>query len=214
MVELLRFRLDPGQNMSWRPGQHTELAILAAPELKVPYSIASIPDPRRPNELELALSAVGGQALLAALALGARVLVSPARGEFVWQPAPGPSLFIGIGTGIAPLRAMLHARLQHGGGEPTTLLFGARSQADLLFRDELEQLGRAHAHFSFVPTLSRPETTWSGRTGRVQQHLASIVGSASDPAVYLCGKREMVADCVARLLALGINEARVRSEAH
>jgi NAD(P)H-flavin reductase len=214
-VELIRLRLDADAALSWRPGQYTEITIPAAPQLSVPYSIASIPDPLAPNELELALPRIGGEELIQRLMLGARVLISQARGEFIWEPSTGPALFIGIGTGVAPLRAMLQARLRESGRERVVLLFGARSEADLLFREELEGLGRAHPHFSFEPTLSRPGRDWSGRTGRVQQHLSTLLaGIAGSTSAYLCGNRDMVADCAARLQALGVPVERVRSEAH
>jgi NAD(P)H-flavin reductase len=213
-VVLVRFRLAAGHRMAWQPGQYTEITIPDAPELTLPYSIASVSDPSKPDEFELALSSVGGQKLLEALPLGAHVLVAPARGKFVWEPAAGPALFIGIGTGIAPLRAMLNARLLHPSRERTVLLFGARAETDLLFREELELLTQAHTHFSFEPTLSRPVSDWCGRTGRVQSHLPHVLSDLRDPSAYVCGNRSMVNECVARLTELGVDPVRIRSEAH
>jgi NAD(P)H-flavin reductase len=181
----------------------------------VPYSIASAEHPAHGGEFELAVSADGGQDLLARLAPGATVFVSTPRGEFVWQPGSGSTLLIGMGTGLAPLRAMLQASLGRDSKQRIALLFGARSEADILFRSEFEELESREARFSFEPTLSRPGGTWTGRTGRVQEHLPSLLTRLDEVSVYVCGTRAMVADCLGRLTGeLGLHPTRIRSEAH
>lgn len=207
--------MNAGEPLSWAPGQYLTLSTVDAPELATPYSIASAPEREREGEFDLAVSANGGQDLLARLHLGARVFVSGPRGHFVWAPAPGHTLLIGMGTGLAPLRAILQASLDHGATGSVTLLFGARSEADILWRDEFSQLARRDPRFVFEPTLSRPDATWRGRVGRVQDHLSEVVAGLPEPSVYLCGSRAMVGDCVERLIGeLGVDPARIRSEAH
>jgi len=80
---------------------------------------------------------------------------------------------------IAPLRSMLHWLL----AEPDRhqerqfwLLFGARREQDIYYREEFETLAAKHANFHFLPTLSRPEAT--GTAGEVRsEHLPEIVGN-------------------------------------
>lgn len=204
-----------GEALRWQPGQYLTLATHDAPETAVPYSIASALEGTPPGEFELAVSANGGQDLLARLHPQAQVFVSPAQGRFVWEPALGATLLVGMGTGLSPLRAMVQALLARAANDPVTLLFGARSEADILFRDEFTELAGRERRFSFEPTLSQPSAVWRGRVGRVQDHLSGIVADLRDISAYICGSREMVADCVARLTGpLGVNPARVRSEAH
>jgi NAD(P)H-flavin reductase len=213
-VVLLRFRMHAGERLSWEPGQYLFLSTADAPRTAIPYSIASAPELGREGEFELAVSANGGQDLLARLHLGASVFVSSPQGRFVLEPAGGRTLLIGMGTGLAPLRAMLQALLQREGTEPVTLLFGARSEADILWGDEFTRLAQRDPRFSFEPTLSRPSSAWRGRIGRVQDHLAELVAGLHEVSGYLCGSRTMVADCVERLMALGVSASRIRSEAH
>jgi NAD(P)H-flavin reductase len=51
------------------------------------------------------------------------------------------------------------------------LLFGARRESDIYYREEFEQLAAKHANFHFLPTLSRAEAEWKGLRGYVQEHL-------------------------------------------
>jgi CDP-4-dehydro-6-deoxyglucose reductase len=214
-VMLLRLRADDEAALSWMPGQHLELSAEHAPHLTLPYSIASAEHPERKGEFELAVSNEGGRELVSRVAEGARLFVSAPRGKFVWEPLGGSTLLVGIGTGLAPLRAMLQATLRHPSEKPIALLFGARSEPHLLWREELESLSRSHAHFHFAPTLSQPDPSWSGRTGRVQEHLPAVLEKLSDVSIYICGNKAMVSDCVLRLTDhFGIHPTRIRSESH
>lgn len=214
-VVLLRFRMEAGQHLIWAPGQYLALSTADAPGTAIPYSIASAREPARGDEFELAVSTNGGQELLARLQLGTRVFVSSPQGSFVWVPARGATLLVGMGTGLAPLRAILQASLADAATHPVSLLFGARSEADILWHDEFTRLAARDPRFSFEPTLSRPAGAWPGRSGRVQDHLASVLRGLPEASVYLCGSRAMVTDCVERLTSrLGVDPARIRSEAH
>ncbi|HTU63117.1 MAG TPA: oxidoreductase, partial [Polyangiales bacterium] len=77
-------------------------------------------------------------------------------------------------------------------GPRLTLLFGCRTQADILYCDEIEALTRQHARFRFEPTLSRGEPAWSGRRGYVQTHLEELIPQLGRPHVYVCGLSNMV----------------------
>lgn len=198
----------------WVPGQYVEISPTGAPDRGALFSIASAPRPERPLTFELAISNVGGRELLAPLSLGSTCSVSRAQGSFVRYPAPHSSLFIGIGTGVAPLRAMLQAALRLEEQDPLVLLVGARSRADLLWHEEFTALAAAHARFQYEPSLSEPDVSWSGRRGRVQLHLAELVRALPELRAYVCGSVPMVQDCVARLRTeLGVHQERISSEA-
>jgi NAD(P)H-flavin reductase len=107
---------------------------------------------------------------------------------------------VGTGTGVTPLRAMIHDELRRApaSGPALTLLFGCRTEHDILYRDELEALAAAHPRFAYRYTLSRPEDGYAGLRGYVQGHLA---GYCADPRthVYVCGLSKMVTE-VRRIL--------------
>lgn len=213
-VEVVRLRSRDPESFRWLPGQHVELSLPGSIAGAIPYSIASAPDPQRPGELELAVANSGSRDLLGKLKPQGAVFASRPRGSFIWRPGQGGSLLIGMGTGIAPLRAMLQAALQQS-SEPIVLLFGNREEADILWRTELEALAAAAPRFHFLPTLSNAGLAWQGRRGRVQDHLDAVMQLAPDARVYVCGNPSMVGDTVGRLnTAFGIVPGRIWSEAY
>jgi NAD(P)H-flavin reductase len=89
-----------------------------------------------------------------------------------------------------------------------TLVFGVRQEANLLYREEFEQLQEA-GQFQFEPVLSRAGDGWSGRRGHVQAHVLEAVGERRDVNVYICGMKAMVDDLRAQLRALGFDRKRI-----
>ncbi|MDB4975502.1 MAG: 2-polyprenylphenol hydroxylase [Myxococcaceae bacterium] len=160
------------------------------------YSIASGPLVR---PLELAVTYVADgvvSPVLHALSEGAELLCDGPYGFFTrdGELRDQPALFVGTGTGLSPLRSMLTELLAEPQHPPVTLLFGVRTQADILWREELESWARRDPRFSLEVTLSRPDESWSGRSGHVQNHVAALARALGEPHVFVCGLSPMVSE--------------------
>jgi ferredoxin-NADP reductase len=200
--ETAQFLFVPGQWVSIEELVHGEQITRA-------YSIASQPGG---NRFELCLNRVQDGHLspyLFTLEPGADIEMRGPFGTFILREPPNDSVLVATGTGIAPFRAMLPARLAKDAGHQMTLLFGVRHEGSLLYRTEFEALERHHANFQFWPTLTRPGIGWEGRTGRVQQHLPVAIGAESHCDVYICGLRAMVDETRAMLRELGFERRRI-----
>jgi NAD(P)H-flavin reductase len=180
-----------------------------------PYSIASAMGAHGPGELEIAVARGSSPEPLDALADGDWVRAVGPSGGFRWVDAAAPSVFLAVGTGVSPFRAMLQQDLGRAADAPVLLLFGCRTEADILWHDELRALSSRHPRLRFEPTLSRAEAGWAGRRGHVQGHFAELVAPLAqrNAAIYVCGLSAMVDDCVARLEGeLGVPKSRIFTE--
>ena len=204
------FEVAETDRVQFAPGQFVSVTErIAGKEITRAYSIASPPDGKR---IELCLNRVAEGLVsphLFDLRPGDCVRVSEPLGHFVPRDPLGDSVFVATGTGIAPIRSMLHHVLRAGTGKHLTLLFGARHAAGLLYRQEFERLALEHRNFLFLPTLSRPGDQWRGRRGHVQVHLDEALGGARDVDVYLCGLRTMVDDVRAQLKRRCLDRQRI-----
>ena len=196
-VRELVFERADGTPFDFAAGQWVSLVLPSKDgEMRRSYSIASAPDgtPR----FEIAVTHVEGgpgSTFLHELAPGELVRMIGPQGFFTHTPG-GPSLFIGTGTGVTPLRSMLRNEVDRGSPQPLWLLLGVRRQEDLLYKDELEALAR-HPNVRVEFTLSRPDETWKGRTGYVQTHVKELwseleKAGGSTPHAYICGLQRMV----------------------
>ena len=185
-------------------------------EMTRAYSIASPPSAN--GHLALCLNRVDDGFMsnyLCGLDAGAHITFQGPFGDFVLRPPLGDTAFIATGTGIAPFRSMLHwllAERDRHQGRQFWLLFGARREQDIYYREEFERLAADHVNFHFLPTLSRSEGGWKRLRGYVQEHLAEIVGTRSGMHAYICGLDKMVKANRELLKRLGWDRTSIRYE--
>jgi NAD(P)H-flavin reductase len=119
-------------------------------------------------------------------------------------------VFVAMGTGLAPLRSVLHhvfnAREEYG---RLVVLYGARTLEDLCYQDEINSVWRARG-VELRQVLSQPGANeWSGPTGYVQSLLDHLVPELQQPVALVCGSSEMMAQTKERLLALGFTAEKI-----
>ncbi len=191
-VRLLTLRVENGSPLGFLPGQCVRIEQeLDGKLVPLVYSIASAP--RADNCLELCVKPgrKGSPAdRLCSTPVGAELLISRPQGGFVVQQKSPASLFLAAGTGIAPIRSMIHS-LAGTDRHELCLIFGARSMESLFFHSEFLALASRNSDFRYVPVLSRPHEAWTGASGYVQHHL-DAVSRTPDARAYLCGPFAMV----------------------
>ena len=202
----------------FEPGQHVCLsATVNGERIDRYYSIASEPDGQ--GVFELCVKPVGDGSpfgdYLAQVQAGEAFECTGPGGSFRLANPVRDAVFVAAGTGITPLRSMLrHALAREADSDvELTLILGARRPDELYFRDEFEALAQARENFKFWPTVSGPADDWSGRRGRVQQHLREALGNRlAGVDVYLCGPKAMVDDVRATLAASGFDDRAIHYE--
>lgn len=206
-----QFRVEGPAPFQFQPGQYiTLVGRFDGQEMQRPYSIAS--PPRGDNSLDLCLNLIEkGQfsKFLFEMKPGQQLWVKGPDGSFLLRPEPRDTLFVATGTGISPIRAMIHYLFGRGTSRQITLLFGVRYEESILYRQEFEQLAAQHPNFKFVVTLSRLGEHWPGATGYVQEHVLSLLGGRTDVDVYACGLKTMVNEVRGLLLKNGFDERSI-----
>jgi CDP-4-dehydro-6-deoxyglucose reductase, E3 len=198
-VRELTFERDDGAPLAFEAGQWVSLDLPVDDALRRSYSIASAPDgsPR----FEIAVTKVDGgrgSTYLHMIEPGTKVTASGPQGFFT-RPSTktGPSLFVGTGTGVTPLRSMLKDAVAKGDTRPLWLVLGVRTEADLLYRAEFDALAAKNANVRVFYTLSRGADDWTGLRGYVQTHTRALFTELVDlgqgaPHAYICGLERMV----------------------
>lgn len=219
-VRELTLEVDPapdGAPFSYAAGQYVELFVpTKGLTMKRAYSIASAPGARGPNAFDIAVTRTSsGQSSdsLHAHALDAEYDVEGPRGGFVRRSRDKSVLFIGAGTGLAPLRAMIQDELRVESPSRVGLLFGARDEEHILWRDEWNAW-QASRRFVGDITLSRATANWPGLRGYVQLHAVHAYAKIAPAEVFVCGLSSMVIDVVRALEARGVDSSAIYSESY
>jgi len=223
-VRHLAFARDDGKPFAFIPGQFIQIHFHYddGKPTKRSYSVGTVGagDATPIERIEIAVSYVEGgaaTALLGNLDIGGTVTASGPFGRFCLMDADRNAryLLVATGTGVTPYRAMLPqiARLVRERGCTFALVYGARSEAELLYGDEFEAFAAANPGFSFHPCFSRrPRALPRGndRNGRVQVALEALAPDANADIAYLCGNPDMVDQAFALLKEAGLPVAHIR----
>ena len=207
------FDVPATDSLDYTPGQFVSFAqAILGRSVTRAYSIASAP---AGSHFELCLNRVKDGAFspwLFEMPPGETVEMQGPLGYFVPREPFRDSIFVATGTGIAPFRAYLQWPPIVESGSRITLLYGARYREGLVYHNEFEQLERTRPGFLLMPTITRPDPGWQGRTGWVQQHLDEALAGRLDLDVYICGLKAMVDDVREILKGKGLTRQQLNYE--
>ena len=209
---------DASYKIEFRGGQYISIVIPGAGpggrNLRRAYSIASAPEW---DEVELCVKLVEGgpgTTYLNSLKIGDELQGQAPFGDFCLEHDQSlPALFIGTGTGLAPLRSMVLSTEWTAQGSIGFLL-GVRAERDIIYpelfgADRPTQL-QGHEHVKIA--LSRPEGHWSGFKGRVTDYMRQMTWDFARSHYYLCGNGAMIAEVKKFLITKDVTKDQIHTE--
>ncbi|HEY3383038.1 MAG TPA: hypothetical protein VGK32_14795 [Vicinamibacterales bacterium] len=201
----------------FQAGQYVLLGDHGQPDRR-PYSIACAPLAcAGRHTLEFLVQVDGNESPgphVMELAPGRLLDVEGPAGSFV-LPVPLAAhrvLFVGGGTGIAPLRAMLWQVVMSDARCRVAMLHSARTPDELSFGSELRQLAD-EGRIRLIETVTRdaPEG-WPGARGRIDSGQLGSLIEGPGTLCFVCGPDSLVEDVPRQLEALGIAPRLIGTE--
>ncbi len=191
-----------------RPGQFVGLRVLTRDLWwqAHPYSLSAAP---QPGAMRLTVKALGDASTRTlALAPGTRVLLEGPYGVMTMDAAEGRRvLLIGVGVGLAPMRALLEDTTP---AHAPLVLARAHSAADLPLAREFDQLAEERGG-AMIP-VTGPRTTFPGGNPFTAEALAANIGDLHERAVFVCGPRSLQERVCRELERAGVPRNQIHSE--
>jgi NAD(P)H-flavin reductase len=204
----LDLRSLDGRPLAFAPGQFTMLYVFGVGE--VPISISG--DPARPDTLVHTVRAVGPVSrAITRLRRGDAVGVrGPYGSQWPVEAAEGHDVvLVPGGIGLAPLRpALYHLLAYRERYRRITLLYGARTPADLLYRQELERW-RGRLDLEVAVSVDNASTTWRGNIGVVTTLIPAARFDPAGTVAMTCGPEVMMRFTAAALEQRGLPAAQI-----
>ena len=212
------------ESFDFKPGQFVTLDLPIHEKINKrwrSYSIASWPDGTNVFELVIVLleQGAGTTYLFNEIHEGSELSFRGPQGVFTLPDVIDTDLyFISTGTGIAPFRSMTHHILRNKIPHKNIyLIFGTRTQQELLYFDELKRLEQEVENFHYIPTLSREK--WAGCCGYVHAIYENLVhekmtesNQVPSAHFYLCGWKNMIDEAKKRIQDLGYDRKAIHQE--
>ncbi len=217
-VTTFGFELPGPASLRFLPGQFLTFRLLVDGErVERCYTISSAPT--RPERLTITVKRVpGGMVsnwLHDHLRVGDAIGASGPFGQFSSAVHPAEKyLFLTAGSGITPAMSMLRTLCDNRDPADVVFVHCARTPADIVFRDELEDLAARHGFsLAIVCETDAPRERWRGLRGRLTMStLLQVAPDLLSREVFTCGPAPYM-DVVRGLLGdLGTDPDRAHEE--
>lgn len=114
-------------------------------------------------------------------------LIEEPAGDFVWQDASRPIVFVAGGIGVTPFRSILKQRFYEKQPLDVTLVYGGRTK-DLPFQDELQAWQAVDPNLKVEYVIGAPLTAESLNERLPDFNQALVYLSGPEPMVEALGK--------------------------
>ena len=184
------------------------------------YSFATAPENESPGEATFYVRLVPGgeftEWLFAEDRVGTRMKVVGPYGDFWLRESELPMVCIAGGSGMSAVKAVLENACNRNSRRDGIFLFGARTQADIYCREELEKIAASwhqdhQFKFEYVLSNEPDDSDWDGPRGFVTEYLhrcyiePGLLDITACQA-YMCGPPPMIDAGIKALTEAGLDK--------
>jgi Na+-transporting NADH:ubiquinone oxidoreductase subunit F len=216
-MKQFRFKLVEPKSIDYIPGQYIQLLTpkyeKSSEEVYRAYSISS--DPADKDSIELIIRLVPGGICTTYcfeyLKAGDETKFNGPYGDFRLTETDAPMVFIAGGSGMAPIKCILHHMKNTGNNRKATYYFGANKVNELCLLDLMRSFETELEDFKFIPVVADPQENenWDGEKGLVTEAVKRNLKNASECEAYLCGSPGMIDAAIKTLIELGMKEENI-----
>jgi len=211
-VKSLRFARPP--TFGYKAGQFIFVTIkLGDEEARKPFSISSSPTETHFLEFTKKLTGHRFSIALKALEVGGWAKIAGPHGKFTFEGEYEKIALLSGGVGITPLRSICRYCADTQLPTKITLLYGNRSERDILFRREFEEMQEQNKNFRAVFCVGEASEAWDGYTGVINaEMIRKEMPDYIERVFYICGPPTMVKVMEDLLRNLEVPEESIRVE--
>ncbi len=213
-ADVKSFRFPRPMDFSYKAGQFIMVTIRSGDyTLTKPFSISSSPTEQDYLEFTKKLTGHEFSTTLEALKVGDWAMIEGPYGSFTFQGEYRKLCLLSGGVGITPLRSICKYVTDTNLDVSIIVIYGCRSEENIIFREDLEQLPRQNKNSKVVFTLDEPDSGWSGEIGVINANMIQRnVPDYLERVFYTCGPPGMVQAMTALLKSLVVPSENIRIE--
>ncbi len=215
-VKSLRFKIEEG--VEFKAGQFFFITIkLGDRERQKHFSFSNSPTEKGYVEFTKRITDSEFSQALDKLKIGDWAHIKMPYGSFGLGGENEKIAFLSGGIGITPIRSICKFVADTGLLTDIVLLYSNHNQEDIIFRQDLDQMGSANKNIRIVYTLTSPDIdkqTWPGRIGYIDDEMIrQEIQDYNERFFYICGPPRMV-EGLRNVLRnkLSIQEDKIKTE--
>ena len=208
------FRFPRPPELDYKAGQFLFITIKpGGKELSKHFSFSSSPTEKEHIEFTKKFTDSEFSAALKTLKIGDWARIDAPYGQFTFEGEHPKIGMLAGGIGITPLVNICKYCTDKRLNTKIVLLYGCRTEADIAFRKELEEMQQQNSNLKIVFTLNEAGSSWKGAIGVINTDMVKReIPDYKETIFYTCGPPAMV-DVMEKLVeSLGLPKTQLKRE--
>ncbi|MGD6808735.1 MAG: FAD-dependent oxidoreductase [Candidatus Bathyarchaeia archaeon] len=208
------FRFPRPKELQYQPGQYFFVTIKQdGKELTKHFSFSTSPTETGHIEFTKKLTDHEYSMALKTAKVGDCAKIDAPYGKFTFDGEyPKIGLLCG-GIGITPFMSIIKNATDKKLDSKITLFYGCRTEEDIAFKTELENLAEKNGNLKLIIVLSQASSNWKGATGYINGEMVQKeLPDFKDTVFFACGPPAMVAAMQGLVEKLGLPKEQLKLE--
>lgn len=208
----ITFKIVESDRMCFTPGQFMLIKISSEPMIMRAYSVLDYN--QETNELSVAIKKVEGgkgtSIIFDTFKVGMEVnIVGPMGDKLIVDKNEKDLVLVATGIGITPILCILKDLVNSNYDGKVTFIYGARTQSELFYLNDIKNIEKENDNIEFIPVLSREKLEGS-RSGYVTDIIKEM--DLNNKHIYMCCSRAVASSFKEALELKGFNLSKFSCE--
>jgi ferredoxin-NADP reductase len=212
--DVTSYRFPKQKGLDYKAGQFFFVTIKQKDkELTKPFSFSS--SPTEPEHIEFTKKFTDHEFSLAlkACRVGDWARIDAPYGQLTFEGEYPRITLLSGGIGITPFMSIIKNAADKQLESKITLFYGCRTEKDIVFKEELEELANNNNNLKLVFVITEPSPQWRGNTGIITAELVKKeVPDYKENMFYTCGPPGMVTAMEKLVENIGVPKEKIKKE--
>ena len=212
--DVTSFRFPRPAELEYKPGQFFFVTLKQGDkELSKHFSFSSSPTEKDHIEFTKKFTDHEYSLALKAAKVGDWARIDAPYGQFTFEGEYPKIALLGGGIGITPFMSICKNATDKGLSTKITLFYGCRTENDLAFREELEELAQKNKNLKLICIVNQPTEQWRGATGTINAEMVKqLLPDYNENVFFTCGPPPMVEAMEKLVISLGMPKEKLKRE--
>jgi len=212
--DITSFRFPRPAELDYKAGQFLFITLKQGDkELSKHFSFSSSPTEKEHIEFTKKFTDHEYSLALKAVKIGDWARIDAPYGQFIFEGEYPKIALLGGGIGITPFVSMCKHAADKALGSKITLFYGCRTENDIAFKEELEELAQKNKNFKIICVINQPTEKWKGATGNINaEMIKQLLPDYQENTFFTCGPPPMVEAMENLVVSLGLSKEKLKRE--
>jgi len=212
--DVTSFRFPRPAELKYKAGQFFFITLKQGDkELSKHFSFSSSPTEKDHIEFTKKFTDHEFSLALKAAKVGDWARIDAPYGQFTFEGEYPKITLLGGGIGITPFMSICKNATDKALSSKITLFYGCRTENDVAFRAELEELAKKNKNLNIICIINQPTEQWKGATGNISaEMIKQLLPDYQENVFFTCGPPPMVEAMEKLVVSLGLPKEKLKRE--